>query len=482
MKNILCYLVCLIFSGSTLLSAQTQDRVEYKVDEARNLYNIFPIADQGLIIGFIPVAVVNEITEYRCIKLGTDFKEQKSVGVPIPAKYNLITNFTEGHFIYLMFAVNANKFKQYTLIRLNTTDMNFAQYNGKFKSKFNFKELQATNGVVYLGGTMNRKPFIGAIDMHSEPISITEFIMDNTKKGTKAINAISIDNATQSCDLLLKAKNKKESIYLFKEISNYKFCKEVSIKFPDYKEPNSAKIHFVDSTKKLIAGTYGSSEAHSALNPSTSAQNEVEGVYFGSVINNKQNFLQLIPFASFQNFKMVSESGATNLNVNFHNFFIRGDETWLFGEVYYPFLIDNNIFAGYRWKGAVVMVLDKTGNLKWENGLDIINGTLSNNTNFKFRFITLPDSGIKIVYSDNNIIRSKIIYSSKESKNLVDIKVGIDNIDNLAPTTHVDVNGVEYWYSDNYLVYAVQKINKDASEKDKINKTLFYFNKIKLNE
>ncbi len=542
MKNRILNLVGLLLICVPLLKAQTQERVEFKADEANGSYNVITVGDEGLIIAYTPADAKRNSNSFKCVKLGTDFKEQKTVNINLLPGYDLISNTKEGNNVYMLFADNSSEFKDYSVVQLNAEDMTYHNFNGNFVKSIFFKELKVTGGVVYVGGTAGPPskqvscmvmasmclcfiplifyhpkyfPYVAAIDMNKKAPSKKDFIMDGYEKGSAVIIDLTTQDSANVCNMLMIHKTKKTSSTFLKEVNNYKLSKDIPLKFPENKEPNRGKINVVDNRIKLIAGTYGLSNKYSSrAAASTSWSAVAQGIYFGQVTDTKQNFMTLLPFTSFKKFKMTSESAVKKskksakkgkedkvlvmINVNFHDFLVREDETLLFGEVYYPtyhteyyttydaqghaHTSTRVVFDGFKWKGALVIAFDKAGKMKWENGFEIKSSPVSFNPSYKFRFVEQEDGGIKILYCDNNTIQSKIIYNGTESENQKDIKIksSVKSTTKTKVATNNDVNGVEYWFDENYLAYGIQRIKKEKKAKGKTYKTVFYLNKVEI--
>ena len=136
------------------------------------------------------------------------------------------------------------------------------------------------------------------------------------------------------------------------------------------------------------------------------------------------------------------------------------------------------------------MAFDMEGNMKWENGFKISDGPLSFSTSRKFDFYETEDQGIKVVYNNAGSIFSKTIYNDKVDSEveLMKVKAAGNNkkVKNL-DSRYTEVNGTEYWYDNFYLAFGMQKITSDTKAKDRAkderkNRTIFYLNKIEIEE
>jgi hypothetical protein len=134
-------------------------------------------------------------------------------------------------------------------------------------------------------------------------------------------------------------------------------------------------------------------------------------------------------------------------------------------------------FAGYRYTHAVVIGFDKNGNRLWDNSFeieDVLTYTLE-----QYVHADVIDNKVVLLYLYNNEIRTKIISGSEvfEGKSYDEVKMKFAD-DNISKNNYSNIGGLEKWYSHNFFAYGVQKIKNLRDSGVKLNRRVFYVNKI----
>ena len=134
-------------------------------------------------------------------------------------------------------------------------------------------------------------------------------------------------------------------------------------------------------------------------------------------------------------------------------------------------------FAGYRYTHAVVIGFDKNGNRLWDNSFeieDVLTYTLD-----QYVHADVIDNKVILLYLYNNEIRTKIISGSEvfEGKSYDEVKMKFAD-DNISKNNYSNIGGLEKWYSHNFFAYGVQKIKNLRDSGVKLNRRVFYINKI----
>lgn len=365
---------------------------------------------------------------------------------------------------------------------------------------------------------------VTALDFNKKVVSKKEYQLGGGKGLTIEFIDISKNDSLNKVDLLLSLEGKKESRTILRELSGTTLDKEKVFKLTGGKEIASAKVFSTNPTNKIVIGQFKNKRGKTRKERKEAAKKAPGGIFISSVDNGKQTFTKLVPFSSFKNFtisipKSESKKGKSNskreasqslglqsiISFTFHDILVREDEIIVFAEPYYPTYHTETrvvyvngrattqtvtVFDGYKFLGAMVMAFDMEGNMKWENGFKISDGPLSFSTSRKFDFYETEDQGIKVVYNNAGSIFSKVIYNDKVDSEveLMKIKAAGNNkkVKNL-DSRYTEVNGTEYWYDNFYLAFGMQKITSDTKAKDrakdeKKNRTIFYLNKIEIEE
>ena len=365
---------------------------------------------------------------------------------------------------------------------------------------------------------------VSTVDFSKRVASRKDFQLGGGKGLKVAFLDMTKNDSLQKVDLLLSLIGKKETRTILREMNTKTLEKEKVFKLTSGKDIATAKVFSTNPTDKIILGQFKNKPGKSRKERKAAAKKAPGGLFISMVDGGKQTFTKLIPFSSFKNFtisipkdpkkkdKKASKREAAGskylqniISFTFHDILIREDEILVFAEPYYPTYHTETrvvfvngrattqtvvVFDGYRFLGAMVMAFDMEGNMKWENGFKISNGPLSFSTSRKFDFYETEDDGIKVVYNSAGSIFSKTIYDDKVDSEVELMKVKtltndkkVKNLD----SRYTEVNGTEYWYDNFYLAFGMQKITSEAKAKDrakdeKKNRTIFYLNKIEIEE
>ena len=133
-------------------------------------------------------------------------------------------------------------------------------------------------------------------------------------------------------------------------------------------------------------------------------------------------------------------------------------------------------FEGYKYTHAVVFGFDRRGRLIWDNSFeinDVISYTLE-----QFVHISISDKEMALLYVYEDEIRSKIIEGNEvmEGKTFNELKLSFE--DDVVSKSEDEYGGLEKWYGGNLFAYGILKIKNMKDEGVKLNREVFFINKI----
>ena len=140
-----------------------------------------------------------------------------------------------------------------------------------------------------------------------------------------------------------------------------------------------------------------------------------------------------------------------------------------------PYINTYNVFDGYRYTSAIITGFDKTGNLKWDNSMEIRN-LISPDLNPKVNVFCSSSDTMVLCYSSEARIASKII-----RENEVVEKLDFSTMEQMYQEDKMLSDSKNYmipWYGPFFLCYGYQEIKNINSSGDK-KRLVFYFTKIK---
>ncbi len=160
-------------------------------------------------------------------------------------------------------------------------------------------------------------------------------------------------------------------------------------------------------------------------------------------------------------------------------FFPKYSQTSYYGGFNSSHYGDNyaSTFDGYKYTHAVVFGFDRRGRLIWDNSFEI--NDVSSFTLDQFVHIVPSEKDIALIYMYENEIRSKVIEGNEvlEGKNFNELKLSFE--DDIAAESQGEYGGLEEWYSGNLFAYGVLKIKNMRDEGVKLNREVFFINKIR---
>jgi hypothetical protein len=146
---------------------------------------------------------------------------------------------------------------------------------------------------------------------------------------------------------------------------------------------------------------------------------------------------------------------------------------------YYPsrgYGYERYYFDGYHYTHAVVIGFDNEGNLLWDNSFEI-NDAMSYRLK-QFVHVDPREDEIVLLYNFENVIRTKLIQGDKviEGKSFNDISLKFQ--DDVVKSNDSEYGGLEEWYDNKFFAYGVQKIKNLRDVGVKLNRRVFFINKI----
>lgn len=137
----------------------------------------------------------------------------------------------------------------------------------------------------------------------------------------------------------------------------------------------------------------------------------------------------------------------------------------------------NRVFDGYQYTHAVIIGLDKRGNVIWDNSFEINDAVSFNLVNY-VKIVPREDD-IVLLYLYDHVIKTKIIEKGEvvSGKNEIDVRLLNENDE--VRHKFEDYEGLEYWYNGNtFYAYGVQRIKNLRDRDIPLNRKVFFINKI----
>ncbi len=181
----------------------------------------------------------------------------------------------------------------------------------------------------------------------------------------------------------------------------------------------------------------------------------------------------------------------TEVNLLVHPVMVHPDQVIFMGESYVPeyhpenftefdfygrpYINTYNVFDGYRFTSAIIAGFDKTGNLKWDNSMEIRN-LISTELIPKVNVFCSASDTMVLCYSSEARIASKIIREDEVVE-----KLDFSAMEQMNPEDKMLSDSKNYmipWYGPFFLCYGYQEIkNINSSENKK--RLVYYFTKVR---
>lgn len=306
-------------------------------------------------------------------------------------------------------------------------------------------------------------------------------------------------NADDSFNVLINSKNNSRQKTLW--IKNYDAHGGLIQNATLNPQENSGllfgRIININNETQIIAGVYGNRNSDYS-----------KGLFLARIDSEKNHELFYYPFADLQNFfkymkakreKRVKERierrriNGRKLRLQYrflvHEFIPYKDEFILLGEAFYPKYKQmdqtygyglvpgfNAVFDGYQYTHAIIIGFDELGKLMWDNSFEI--NDVRTFTLEQFVKMDVQNDKIALLYLYKDKIRSKIIQNNKVLEGKVYNQLNLDFEETHSPED-VNINRLDYWYHDNFLIYGTQSI--PHTRFSRAPRQAFYVNKLRYN-
>lgn len=400
---------------------------------------------------------------------------------------------------YLLFKHEKGNSKDMKILELSLATGDTTQYTIENLVPIRLTEFEMTPNAALLGGYFSDNPVVIHYDLNEDKSIVLPGIYQNK---TELIQ-IRVEDEKETFVVIVSEKtfDKRNTV----AVKTYDFQGNLignDALEPDYdKGLVYGRVAEIGLDMNLIAGTYSGKRSTYS-----------RGLFIASIDNQGNQEVKYINYADLENFfnymkakkqarieskierkKVNGKKVKFNYRLLVHDIIESEDQYILLGEAFYPKYNTSSstasamgyfgpsaygyYFAGYRYTHAVVLGFDKKGNIKWDNSFEI-EDVLSYQLE---QFVHAQVSGDEVVllYLYDNEIRSKIIEGAEvvEGKSFDPIKLTFEY--DTVRDNDSEVSGLDPWYGDTFLAYGTQSIRNMKDHGVKLNRRVFYLNKIK---
>lgn len=503
------FLFIFFIASSSTLFAQVQqpDRFEIELTPYEESYNVLSGDDQG-------VLVYREMSEYQSgsqlwkfTMLDTTLTEQWEKQYYLDRSHVYKGYDYDDNNFYFLFEITAQGSHDLMLVQMDVATGDTLNYTIKNLVPIRLEAFEMASGAAIIGGYYNEDPVVIYYGLDSNKTKVLPGIFGNRTelvqvKIEKDIIKVLVTERTFDKKNTLAIKTYDlEGNYL----DNYVFKpdEDTGLIF--------GRVAEIDNEGTLICGTYGARKSDYSRGLFVAQHKKDEGQvmkYF--------NFADLDNFFSYMKAKRqervankITRKKVKGKKVKFnyrllvHDIIESDDSYIMLGEAFYIKYNSNTNFsryaagsnygynpspnyssmnfAGYRYTHAVVIGFDKKGNRLWDNSFqieDVLSYSLD-----QYVQADVMDDKVVLLYMYNNEIRTKIINGSDvlEGKSYDEVKMSFDD-DYVNNSNYSNIGGLEKWYGHNFYAYGIQKIKNLRDSGVKLNRKVFFINKIKYSD
>ncbi len=477
-------------------------RIEFEIDTRDGDFQIIPAQENGLL-------VIKETKnrdkegfqwDFNLVDSALNIQWIRRYTIPYGSSF-LGYDYNDGGF-YLLFGRSQYKLEDMRVMRLGLAGGDTTSYKVNTVFPMQLTTFEVVGNTIIFGGDANFRPVVMLYDMiEQKPKVLPGFYNNNSD-----IIDIRTDDQSKTFTVILNEKTYKKkvtvSIKTFDARGNLLQTKALET---DYEKSliDGVSTTFSDGVQ-YVAGTYARRKSDYS-----------RGLYLAKLTNGQQDLIKYHNYGDLNNFfsymkvkreqrvkRRIKKRQVQGKKVKFnyrllvHDIIQRGNEYILIGEAYYPKYSNNNSggyysgasnydyrnywinpnFIGYNYTHAVVVGFDKQGNILWDNSFEI-NDVLSLSLN-EFVKVSVEEDRIVLLYIYENVLRAKIIKGNEilEGKSFDPIALTFKSDE--VKDTSKSMEGMDNWFDGKFYAYGVQQI-KNLKDKDvKLNRKVFYINKI----
>jgi len=519
-SNIFClFLFVFLLSGTGSRSQGPQAssdtdrpvRIEIPVRSTDETYHIIPVNSTGVVLFFKSVETTNDsLTKWYFSLYDENLHPLWVKSIPVRTGLEVRDYYLEKDNLTLLFLAN-EKIKGIAapemIIRLDCKSGRFTGSRHVLGGNIIPVKFLVFQDHTYLGYNLkNEPPHIQVVDLESGKVAdyqltspgtmstLTGFILDTLNNNIYSTIRKAISKNHFVCDLLKM--NFSGALVSETEISTISPLWEI----------RNPQLVLVNPDELLVIATY-SAVGRSGKNESLTGSS---GFFTCRLRNGIQSDIRFKNFLDLENFRNIVEEKdlvaikkkalkknrsindyTPEVNLLVHPVMIHAGQVIFMGESYVPeyhpenftefdfygrpYINTYNVFDGYRYTSAIIAGFDKTGNLKWDNSMEIRN-LISTELIPKVNVFCSSLDTMVLCYASEGRIASKII-----RENEVVEKLDFSALEQLNPEDKMLSDSKNYmvsWYGPFFLCYGYQEIkNINSSENKK--RLVYYFTKVR---
>ena len=345
---------------------------------------------------------------------------------------------------------------------------------------------------VYVLGTLKQLPVLLEFDLATK--KVVPFSMAINARNVKLLGVFSGFSQVSAMVSIVSNRRKQILVKTFDIKTRNKA--QFVVGSPKAYDLLNGKLAILNATDKLVVGTYGYRN-----------KSESQGMYVGGYVGEQEVVKKYHKFVDMNNFfnflsekeqqqikEKISKKAekGKDLKIKYrllvHQAIVYNNQYVIVGEAYYPtyrkkwdrrsrargYYDTRLVFDGYKFTHAIVVAIDKRGDLVWNHSFKI-NDTQT--FQLEERVKTLRQQNrLTLIYTIEGNIYQMHIENGKVLEQTKSIALGTMYANDLIRDS--DLGQVEYWYDNYFLAWGSQKIKNKQEEHEGSKRSVFYINKL----
>lgn len=438
--------------------------------------------------------------EYAITKLDTAYQRTWQGFIPLNRNFTIVKKqFHKSKFCMLLVGKTLYDFQ---IIIFDDKTGSYTLYELRNYIPFAPTEFEVNDVSAVIGGYYNRVPIVVHFDFKTLRLKILPGLFSEIGQ----LDQIKMydDN---TFDILVCARyfNREKTLWIKSYSPEGDFINQLVLQAEGNKSLLFGRILRTPDNLKIVAGVYGQRNSEYS-----------KGLFVTSITPFGDQQLRYHNFADLENFfsymkenrekrikgridrrRTKGKTNRFNYRLLVHELIPYQNQFILLGEAFYPKYqninnaygfftygsssnhASNMIFDGYRYTHATVLGFDANGTLLWDNSFEINDVK----TFSKEQFVKLKanDTNLTLLYLFDNQLRTKVISGSTvlEGKTSEPIKTLYKG--DLMEGGKTVLTKLEHWYGDYLFAYGLQDIVNVNEKGDRIERSVFFINKLKVN-
>ncbi len=478
-------LVFILLVISIQVSAQNSKRIELELDDNFIDATTTPVKEFGFLYQSFARDKSSKNDKYNVSYYSKELVKGKTESMPVKHNAFIFYSYQERTVNYTLFL---DKNNYYALVTTDLNSQTSTKTEGELPKLTKVDQFVIVGNYLYLRAIIGKQNSLIQINLTNKKLQDMPIHIGTIRRND--INPQDLQVIDNELLAFVEAETDKKTadLYLLKYNKDGRLQKTINLTKDIHEKIINLEASLIDG-KILLAGTFSKTRSGSS-----------QGVFFAElnqdkVINVKfYNFLDLEHFSStlgnraqkaVERKKNYSNDKNKELLLNTLTIIHQVEKVksgyCVIGEIYEPIYVTqrsptggmSRVLAGYNYSHAIVLKLDATGNLLWDESLKMGFDVETYNLLRYVSFSETISGDITIAFADRNKINTKTMNygGTVINENTSDMAVSEARKDKAKRTTTV----IEPWYENYFIAYGTQLIPGNHSTK---RREIFFIEKL----